>query len=106
MREDDLDVIKAVSESLEDRFNQTMKDVLEQYDPAIAMNIMINVGTSMLAKSLIMCEPEARAHVELVAMKIIESKMVEGHAAVQSLMAIGKAMGGGSTCKPWVPKKD
>jgi ribonuclease BN (tRNA processing enzyme) len=104
MEDKEIDAIAKISESMEIRNNEAMKDVLEQYDTHVAMNVMINVATSMLAKALILCHPEARAQVEYVAMKIVDGKVNEGHAAVASLMAIGKAMGGESTCKPWVPK--
>lgn len=90
---DEINTISKISDSIEIRNNESMKDVLEQYNNHIAMNVMINVATSMLAKALILCHPESRAHVQYVAMQIIDAKVAEGHAAVESLMAIGKAMG-------------
>ena len=49
----DIDAIQKISESMEMRTNETMKDVLEQYDINVAINVLINVATSMLAKGLI-----------------------------------------------------
>jgi hypothetical protein len=93
MENDEIRLIAEISDQLETRNNEFMKDVLEAHDNTIAMNVLINTATSMLAKALILCHPESRAHVQYVAMQIIDAKVAEGHAAVESLMAIGKAMG-------------
>jgi hypothetical protein len=105
MNERETDAIQKISESLEKKVNDSMKDVLEQYDMGVALNVLINVATSMLAKGLIMTEPDNRENVQAVAFRITEMKVEEGQAAVQSLMVIGKAMADGSTCRPWTPKK-
>lgn len=104
----DIDAIQKISESMEMRTNETMKDVLEQYDINVAINVLINVATSMLAKGLIMTDPERRDSLLGLAYRITELKVDEGHAAVESLMAINKAMfpqAGSFTCQPWPPKK-
>jgi hypothetical protein len=104
----EIDAIQKISESLEIRVSQTLKDVMEQYDEGVALNVLINVGTSMLAKGLIMTDPSNRDNVENIAFRIVQMKVEEGHAAVESLMAISKAMtpkGGAYTCQPWPPKK-
>jgi hypothetical protein len=105
----EIDAIQKISESLEIRVSQTLKDVMEQYDEGVALNVLINVGTSMLAKGLIMTDPSNRDNVENIAFRIVQMKVEEGHAAVESLMAISKAMvpkGGAFTCQPWPSKKD
>lgn len=104
----DFDAIQKISESMELRFNETMKDAVKQFGPEVGVNVMVNVATSMLAKALIMTSPEARDHLSGVAIRLTEMKVEEGHAAVESLMAIGKAMmsrGGAQTCQPMPPKK-
>lgn len=93
MENDEIRLIAEISDQLETRNNEFMKDVLEAHDNTIAMNVLINTATSMLAKALILCHPETRGHVEHVCLKIVDAKVAEGHAAVESLMAIGKAMG-------------
>ena len=105
----EIDAIQKISESLEIRVSQTLKDVMEQYDEGVALNVLINVGTSMLAKGLIMTDPSNRDNVENIAFRIVQMKVEEGHAAVESLMAISKAMvpkGGVFTCQPTPPKKN
>lgn len=105
MEDEELEVIKKIVESLEDRMNKSMKDVIEQYGPNVATNVLVNLGTTMIAKALILVHPEARPHIQYVTYQAIDGKVEEGHAAVESLMAIGKAMGGKSTCQPWPPRK-
>lgn len=108
MEKREIDAIQKISESLEMRLYATLKDAIEQYNESVAMNILINVGTSMLAKALIMTDPSNRDNVENIAFRIVQMKVEEGHAAVESLMAISKAMvpkGGAFTCQPSPPKK-
>lgn len=93
MERQELKIIARISEEIEMMNNDFMRGVLESHDNIIAMNVMINAATSMLAKALILCHPETRGHVEYVCLKIVDAKVAEGHAAVESLMAIGKAMG-------------
>lgn len=57
MEDKDIEVIRTISESMERRANDTMRDVIEQYGVEIVINVMINVATSMLAKSLILTPP-------------------------------------------------
>lgn len=103
-----IDAIQKISESLEIKVSATLKDAIEQYDESVAMNVLINVGTSMLAKALIMTDPSNRDNVENIAFRITQMKVEEGHAAVESMIAISKAMfaqGGAYTCQPTPPKK-
>jgi|GEM_PF-4130858 len=108
MGQREIDAIHKISEAIELYVNDTLKDVLDQYDINVALNILMNVSTSMLAKSLILTEPDARDHVKLIANSLVSMKVGEGHAAVQSVIAINRAMvgalGDGSTCSPRPPK--
>jgi hypothetical protein len=55
-----------------------------------------------------MTDPSSRDHLAGVAVRLTQIKVDEGHAAVETLMAIGKAMisrGGAQTCQPMPPKK-
>ena len=104
-----IDAIHKISESLEIKVATTLKDAIEQYDESVAMNVLINLGTSMLAKALVMTDPNNRDNMENIVFRITQMKVEEGHAAVESLMAIGKAMvpkGGAFICQPWPSKKD
>lgn len=106
MDDDNIEVIKDICEKLEQHFNSVLKDVVEEHDLGIASNVLINVGTSMLAKALLMVQPEVRGTVQYIAYKAVDDKIEEGYAAIFSLMAIDKAKGVGQTCAPWKPKKD
>ena len=104
----DAEAIQKISESMEMRVNETIKDVIDQYDLNVALNVLVNVATSMLAKAMIMTEHHRREHLQEIALRITQMKVEEGHAAVESMVAIGKAMlpqGGAFTCRPTPPKK-
>jgi hypothetical protein len=104
----EIKAIKKVSESMEIGNNEVMKSIIERYSPEIAINVMINVATSMLAKALVMTDPSNREHLEKIVIKLTQMKVDEGHAAVESVMAIGRAMspqGGHYTCQQSPPKK-
>jgi ribonuclease BN (tRNA processing enzyme) len=103
MNRNEIQTIAELSEALEVRNNEYFRNVLETHDNHIAMNVLINVATSMLAKALIMSHPESREAMWNATLNIVDAKVAEGHAAVVSLMAIDKAMG--STCSPLPPKK-
>lgn len=102
--EDDIRIIGEVAEELEQHFNEVMREVLEEHHAGIAVNIMINLSTSILAKALIMTPDSARESVVNIVAKIVDSKLKEGEAAVESIIAISKASGS-DTCAPWPPKK-
>ncbi|NBS75481.1 MAG: hypothetical protein EBT78_11550 [Betaproteobacteria bacterium] len=103
-----IELVQQVSESLERRINETVHGVMEQHCELAAMNILINVGTSLLAKALVMTDPSNRDNVKNIAFTITQMKLQEGHAAVESMIAISKAMfpqGGSDTCQQHPPKK-
>ena len=96
--EEDLKVIQDVCKYLEEVINGEIKEVLEQHNKGVAANVLINVGTSLLAKAVILVTPDHRDSVYELIVMALNSKIKEGDAAVESLMAIGKAMQ--STCRP------
>lgn len=103
MDKKEIDAIQKISEALDLQASKFMNDVLDQYDIAVTINVLINVATSMLAKGLLMTDPAGREKLAELALYITEQKVTEGHAAVQSLLVIGKAMfpqTGGFTCSP------
>jgi hypothetical protein len=106
MDEENVEIIKDICEKLEEHFNSVLRNVVEEHDLGIASNVLINVGSSMLAKALLMVQPEVRGTVQYIAYKAVDDKIEEGYAAIYSMMAIDKAKGGGDTCAPWKPEKD
>lgn len=102
MNDEKIDAIKKICESLEERMNTFMLDILDQYDQDVAVNVLINLSTSLMAKALLMMKDEIRPHIQLIAYSTIDEKVKEGDAAIHSLVAIGKAMG--STCTPKIKR--
>jgi len=100
MDDETMEMIKTICESMESNINKKMQSVVNQYDTLVAMNILVNVGTSILAKALILAQDD---HLKLrkVLIDVIDGKVEEGRAAVNSLVAISKAMG---EPPAWPPK--
>ena len=91
MNRDDMEVIAKVCESLERKINDTMKGVVDNHDMLVTLNIMINIGTTILAKALIMVKDEDREQIEAIAFNAVGMKVEEGNAVVHSILAIQKA---------------
>ena len=96
--EEDLRAIAEICHGMEMRLNDELRSIIEEHDRGVAANVLINIGTTMLAKSVVLVKAEHRAIVFEAVVTALNSKIKEGDAAVESLMAIGKAMG--STCRP------
>ena len=103
--EEDIELIREICDDLESQIMEAMRDVLDEHHMGIATNVLVNVGTSLIAKALIMVHAEIRPHIQLVAYKAVDGKVEEGTAAIESLVAISKAKAGNFTCSP-PPKKD
>lgn len=68
-------------------------------------SIMINIGTSLLAKAMLMMNPAGRALiVEAITTTLVE-KIKDGEAEIEAWKAIDKAQGGMMTCYPDKPTK-
>lgn len=96
--EEDIKAIQQVCTEMEERLNREIRSILEEHNKGVAANVLINIGTTMLAKAVILVRDEHRNMVYDVVVSALNSKIREGDAAVESLMAIGKAMG--DTCQP------
>lgn len=96
--EEDLEHIGRICEEMETRLSKEMAEIINEHGRGIAANVLINIGTTMLAKAIILVKPEHKETVITAIAHGMSTKVREGEAAVESLMAIGKAMG--STCRP------
>jgi hypothetical protein len=68
-------------------------------------SVMINIGTSLLAKAMLMMAPAGRALiVEAITTTLVE-KIKDGEAEMAAWKAIDKAQGGVMTCYPDKPTK-
>lgn len=101
--------IKAISNAIdanEGYLNAKMKALIEEHDMQVAINVMVNLSTSLLAKAMLLAkDDESRMHIAHIAAMQVEHKLEEGDSIVETVMAIQKAMGGGQICQPMPPKK-
>jgi hypothetical protein len=97
MMEDEMKKIQEVAEALEARIFKEMSDLIS-HDRTLVVNVMINVGTSMLGKALAMVEAGSRDMVFSLMGKMIEQKANADVATFQTLEAVARAKN--STCRP------
>ncbi len=101
MDQDEIDLIQGLCEDLENFINTKMSRVVRDHGANIALNVMTNVGTTVLAKALVMAHGEHRQLMGIL-FNIVDAKAQEGTAAINSLIAISKAMDG--NIPDWPPK--
>jgi 2-hydroxychromene-2-carboxylate isomerase len=106
----DEETIKAIAEAVEngeDYLNSTMRKLAHEHGMEVAINVMVNLSTTLLAKALLMAKDnDSRVSITYIAAMQVEHKLDEGKVVVETATAILKAMGKGQTCQPLPPKKD
>ena len=102
--------LQAISNAIdahETYLNAKMRVLIEEHGMQIAMTVMINLSTSLLAKALLLAkDEESRAKIAYIAAMQVEHKLGEGEGIVETVTAIQKAMGKGQTCQPMPPKNN
>lgn len=105
----DEEIIKAIAEAVEngeDYLNSTMRKLAHEHGMEVAINVMVNLSTTLLAKALLMAKDnDSRVNITYIAAMQVEHKLDEGKVVVETATAILKAMGKGQTCQPLPPKK-
>ena len=92
MKKKDIKALAKYTQELEEHINNVMRGVYDNESEGIAMNVLLNVGTSMLAKALLLAPEEVRDNLVGVVAMLIDAKMQEGEAMLESFKAIHSAM--------------
>lgn len=101
-----IDAIGNAIEHNEDYLNRTMRTLIEEHDMQVAINVMVNLSTTLLAKALLLAkDDESREQITYIAAMQVQYKLDEGQVIVETFSTIHKAMGKGQTCQPMPPKK-
>ena len=77
---------------LDHHINSKMAEILNKHGDEVAMNVMMNLGTSLLAKAILLTPDDLQEKLEEVFAMMTDAKVKEGKAAIASLMVIGNAM--------------
>ena len=105
----DKESMKAIvdnTNSIEDFVSHKINELFDQYGTDVSINIMVNISSHLLAKALLLAhDHETREKITYMAAIQVQAFIEEGSAAIDTHIAIHKAMGGGSTCRPLPPKK-
>jgi len=78
--------------------NRRMAEIMDQFGTTGMLTAFVNIGTSFIAKALIMTNEKNREPLLLTIQMLIDSRTREGDAIIESSLAITRAMG--STCRP------
>lgn len=105
MNKEQIDPIGIYSEKIEIMVSDMMKEVIDQYDAEVVINVFIQVSSSLMAKALIMADVDEQVEIKRIISHMVNSKVAHGESMVQSMLTIGRAMGAHSTCQQFPPKK-
>lgn len=91
--QDDIRAVERHSDDMEEWLNYRLRQIVEANNVGVAASVLMNLGTTMLAKAIILArDKERKIDVIQIIGKVLNAKVEEGEAAVQSLQAIEKAM--------------
>ena len=100
--------LQAISNAIianETYLNANIKTLIEEHDMQVAMSVMVNLSTTLLAKALLLAkDDESRAKIAFIAAMQVEHKLEESEVVLKTATTINKAMGKGQTCQPMPPK--
>ena len=92
MKKKDIKALAKYTQELEDHINTTMRRIYDTESESLPMNVLLNVGTTLLAKALLLAPEDARDDIVGVLATVIDAKMQEGEAMLKSFKAIHGAM--------------
>lgn len=78
--------------------NRRLAEIMDQFGTTGMLTAFVNIGTSFIAKALIMTNEKSREPLLLTIQMLIDSRTREGDEIIESSLAITRAMG--STCRP------
>ena len=92
MEKETIDTLRQYVEKLEAQSNKDLREIYDAHGETIALNAMLNLGTSLIAKALLMAPEEAHSTLIGVMAKLVDAKVEEGSAFIESMMTLDKAM--------------
>ena len=96
--QEELKRIMELTETMEERMNAEFAAMIDREGRSVTVNVLINAGTTMLSKALVMVREENRDNVIQAVMNVLASKIMDGQATIETLIAIDNAKN--STCRP------
>jgi len=104
-KKEKIQAIVDASFEMESFINERLPQIFEQCGEDGVGSVMINVGTSLLAKAMLMMAPAGRSLiVEAITTTLVE-KVKDGEAEMAAWQAIDKAQNATMTCYPDKPTK-
>lgn len=88
------DAMREISEELDLMIHQRLDETIDAWDENIALGVMVSVGTSLIAKAVLLAPEEHVDNLGKLITKTIAMKLAEGRAALEGDKAIQKAKNG------------
>jgi hypothetical protein len=105
----DKESIKAIvdnTNSIEDFISDKVAKLFHQHGTEVSINVLVNLSSHLLAKALLLAnDHETREKITYMSANQVQAFIEDGSAAINTHLAINKAMGVGLTCRPLPPKK-
>lgn len=105
MTDDELDLMAALCTDIDIYAANKLKEAMEQHDREIVINVMLNVATSLLSKTLLLIDRDKRQTIMQTAISLTYDKTKEGDALIRSLLAAQRISADYNTCSPYPPTK-
>lgn len=100
MNDEQIQKIELLCDEIEKRMNQKFLQVIDDNEPDVLLNVLLNVGTGTLAKALLMLTKDERAQLIDVAVDMIHAKVEEAEALMERTTSAITARAMSSTCEP------
>jgi hypothetical protein len=105
MTEKEIDAMARLCEEIDAYMAGKLKEAIGSHDRIVVVNAMMNIGTTMMSKVLLMVDQDTRQGVMQTAISMIHDKTKEGDAMIRSVLAMLQVQAMGSTCQPTPPTR-
>jgi len=89
----EFDDMRNIVDELDHMIHHRITETIDELGEDIALGVLVCLGTSLIAKAVLLAPARSRDELGVVITKTIAVKLAEGGAALESAKAIGKAMG-------------
>lgn len=92
MNDDEVEVIRSLCNEIEEMLQAKIRQEIEGKDPSVLLNVLMNIGTSMVARALVALNDEnLQQELSWMASEIIKGKVADGNAQMEAFTAINRA---------------
>lgn len=101
MNQKDIELANKVCEEVEKMMSKKFMEVLQDHGSDILFNVLFNVTTNSMSKTLLMLDEEGREPILATILEITEGQVKESEATIRKALFIMDAQPMNSTCQPF-----